>query len=125
MNNYGRLPLRFEANSGQTDARVKFLSRGRGYTMFLTGDEAVLSLRSQKPEIRSQNRNWKRETGNWKFETGRSKFEMRNWKFPNARSDGAGLESGIFNLPSLLPWPESLFQNPKSEIQNPPAPSVV
>ncbi len=122
---YGRLPLRFEANSGQTDARVKFLSRGRGYTMFLTGDEAVLSLRSQKSEARSQNRNWKRETGNWKFETGRSKFEMRNWKFPNARSDGAGLESGIFNLPSLLPWPESLFQNPKSEIQNPPAPSVV
>ncbi len=118
VNNYGRLPLRFEANSGQTDARVKFLSRGRGYTMFLTGDEAVLSLRSQKPEIRSQNRNWKRETGNWKFETGKSKLENRRRGFRD-------LESGIFNLPSLLPRPGSLVQNPKSEIQNLPAPGVV
>lgn len=42
--NYGKLPLGFEANTGQTDVRVKFLSRGRGYTLFLTGDEAVLAL---------------------------------------------------------------------------------
>src|SRR5205807_1317096 len=45
---YGKLPLSFEANQGQTDPRVKFLSRGSGYTLFLTGDEAVLALRSQK-----------------------------------------------------------------------------
>ncbi len=45
---YGNLPLRFEQNSGQTDARVKFLARGIGYTLFLTGGEAVLKL--QKPE---------------------------------------------------------------------------
>jgi hypothetical protein len=43
--NYGRLPLAFESNQGQTDGRVKFLSRGRGYALFLTADEAVLSLR--------------------------------------------------------------------------------
>ncbi len=42
---YGRLPLRFEANQGQTDGRVKFLSRGSGYTLFLTYTEAVLALR--------------------------------------------------------------------------------
>jgi hypothetical protein len=42
---YGRLPLTFEANQGQSDKQVKFLSRGEGYTLFLTGDEAVLSLR--------------------------------------------------------------------------------
>ena len=42
---YGKLPLTFEANQGQTDERVKFLSRGRGYTLFLTGNEGVLSLR--------------------------------------------------------------------------------
>ena len=41
---YGRLPLGFEANAGQTDGRVKFLARGRGYTVFLTGDAAVLAL---------------------------------------------------------------------------------
>ena len=40
-----RIPLAFEPNQGQTDERVKFLSRGKGYTLFLTGDEAVLSLK--------------------------------------------------------------------------------
>jgi uncharacterized repeat protein (TIGR01451 family) len=38
------LPMFFEANQGQTDPRVKFLSRGRGYGLFLTADEAVLEL---------------------------------------------------------------------------------
>ena len=42
---YGRLPLSFEANQGQSDAQVKFLSRGRGYQLFLTEDETVLSLK--------------------------------------------------------------------------------
>ena len=49
---YGKLPLSFEANRGQTDARVKFLSRGSGYTLFLTGDEAVFSLRGSKAKRR-------------------------------------------------------------------------
>jgi uncharacterized protein (TIGR03437 family) len=40
---YGNLPLSFEANHGQTDGRVQFLSRGRGYTLFLTATEAVLA----------------------------------------------------------------------------------
>ena len=42
---FGRLPLSFEVNQGQTDAEVKFLSRGKGYTLFLTPNEAVLSLK--------------------------------------------------------------------------------
>src|SRR5690242_7969926 len=37
---YGKLPLSFEPNSGQTDGRVKFLSHGPGYTLFLTPTEA-------------------------------------------------------------------------------------
>ena len=41
---YARLPLSFEANQGQSDEQVKFLSRGRGYSLFLTSTEAVLSL---------------------------------------------------------------------------------
>src|ERR1019366_3233422 len=44
---YSALPLSFEANRGQTDRSVDFLSRGRGYTLFLTGREAVLTLRNQ------------------------------------------------------------------------------
>src|SRR5271165_3529158 len=46
---YGKLPLSFEANTGQTDAHVKFLSRGRGYSLFLTGKEAVIALRKGTP----------------------------------------------------------------------------
>ena len=49
---YGKLPLSFEANQGQTDPQVKFLSRGSGYSLFLTGSEAVLALK--KPGARSQ-----------------------------------------------------------------------
>jgi Beta-propeller repeat len=45
---YGKLPMRFEANSGQTDARVKFISRGNGYSLFLTPTEAVLALRNER-----------------------------------------------------------------------------
>jgi sugar lactone lactonase YvrE len=44
---YGKLPLSFEINQGQTDPRVKFLSRASGYTLFLTGNEAVLSLQKK------------------------------------------------------------------------------
>jgi len=43
---FGHLPMRFESNVGQSDARVKFLSRGPGSTLFLTRDEAVLSLQA-------------------------------------------------------------------------------
>lgn len=39
---YGKLPLSFEANQGQTDNHVKFLSRTSAYTIFLTRDEAVI-----------------------------------------------------------------------------------
>ena len=45
-NAYGNLPLSFEENRGQTDARVKFLARGDGYSLFLTSTEAVLKLRA-------------------------------------------------------------------------------
>src|SRR5688572_21829756 len=41
---YARLPLAFERNVGQTDARVKYFARGAGYGLFLTPTEAVFSL---------------------------------------------------------------------------------
>ena len=40
------VPLNFEANQGQTDASVKFLSRGDGYALFLTPKEAIFKLRN-------------------------------------------------------------------------------
>lgn len=42
---FGKLPLSFEPNRGQTNAQVKFLSRTPGYTLFLTSTEAVMTLR--------------------------------------------------------------------------------
>jgi hypothetical protein len=45
--NFGKLPLSFELNKGQIDQPVKFLSRGLGYDLFLTANEAV--LRVNKP----------------------------------------------------------------------------
>src|SRR5580658_78423 len=48
LDNYSKLPLAFEANHGQTDKRVKFLSRTGGYTLFLTEVEAVLVLSGKK-----------------------------------------------------------------------------
>jgi hypothetical protein len=41
---YGNLPLAFEPKQGQSDSRVKYLSRGGGYTVFLTETGAVLTL---------------------------------------------------------------------------------
>src|SRR6266699_3262608 len=48
---YGKLPLHFEANRGQTDKDVRFLSRGAGYSLYLTAGEAVLVL--SKPNARN------------------------------------------------------------------------
>jgi len=109
---YGQLPLSFEANQGQTDSQVKFLSRGPGYTLFLTGEEAVLSLSSQKSvrqlTDRSQqpaSRNSKWETGNWKLETG-------NWPISN-------LQSEISNRQSLLPRPTDSGPRPTGAFLSP------
>jgi Abnormal spindle-like microcephaly-assoc'd, ASPM-SPD-2-Hydin/Beta-propeller repeat len=41
---YGNLPLRFEANLGQTDPRVNFVSMGANSALFLTPSGAVLTL---------------------------------------------------------------------------------
>ncbi|HKU76001.1 MAG TPA: SBBP repeat-containing protein [Pyrinomonadaceae bacterium] len=46
--NYGKLPLSFERNQGQSAEAVKFLSRSKGYTLFLTPTEAVFSLRNNE-----------------------------------------------------------------------------
>ncbi len=61
---YAALPLAFEQNQGQTDSEVKYMARGDGYTLFLTPNEAVFSLRSrskaedsstQRPNLRPKN----------------------------------------------------------------------
>src|SRR5262249_24424942 len=46
---FARLPLRFEENRGQFDERVRFVARQGGFTLFLTDEGAVLSLREAAP----------------------------------------------------------------------------
>ena len=48
---YGRLPLSFEINEGQADPRVKFLSHGPGYDLFLTPTGVTLSLRQPQSTL--------------------------------------------------------------------------
>src|SRR3569833_65658 len=45
-------PLAFERNLGQSDPAVVFVSRGRGYTLFVTPREAVLRVRETATPIR-------------------------------------------------------------------------
>jgi len=81
---YGKLPLSFEANEGQTDRQVKFLSRGRGYLLFLASDEAVLAL--HKPSAVSG-----QLSGN------------RNSRFETPQSRIANLKSPVINREALVP----------------------
>ncbi len=62
---YGKLPLSFEENQGQTDARVKFLVRGNGYTVFLTKNQTTtlrLAAPAQAPAV-PRDRAWRSLTG--------------------------------------------------------------
>ena len=47
---FASLPLRFEANTGQLDDRVRFLARGLGLAVFLTDDGATMALRTGQLE---------------------------------------------------------------------------
>ena len=49
-----KMPMIFEPNRGQTDSRVKYVARGAGYTVFLTGpSSAVMAFHPVKPEAKA------------------------------------------------------------------------
>ena len=48
---FGRLPLSFEANEGQTDPQVLFLTRGHDYSLFLTAGGAVFSFNGESAPL--------------------------------------------------------------------------
>jgi len=60
IEDYGKLPLSFEANQGQFDAQVMFGSRVNGHELYLTPTEAVLALSS--PPSSKLSRSLLRET---------------------------------------------------------------
>ncbi len=51
---YGKIPLSFEPNQGQTDSSVDFVARGVGYTIFLRPGETTLALKQPNHKIRSR-----------------------------------------------------------------------
>jgi sugar lactone lactonase YvrE len=46
LSGYGRIPLAFEENRGQTDPAVRYIARSGEYSVFLTGAKAVLTTRA-------------------------------------------------------------------------------
>ena len=61
---YVQIPVSFEVNHGQTDPPVQFLSRGSGYALFLTSQEAVLSWRRSTSWSLATNRKRSRANAN-------------------------------------------------------------
>jgi len=49
---FGRLPLSFELNQGQTDSQVRFLARGQGYALLLTSNGAEFSFNEPSTALR-------------------------------------------------------------------------
>jgi hypothetical protein len=90
VESYGKLPLSFEANQGQTDRQVKFLSRGGGYSLFLTSNEAVLALR--------------KSNSNGKKQMAKGKNEFQRSPFDSPRS--------LLERPASFQFPVSNFQTP-------------
>ncbi len=61
---FSRLPLSFEANRGQINSQVEFLARVRGYALFLTSTEMVLSLPARSTSRKSVKRSGIEGSGN-------------------------------------------------------------
>ncbi|WP_420267127.1 hypothetical protein [Candidatus Magnetominusculus dajiuhuensis] len=77
VGSYGKLPIAFEANEGQTDPTVKYLARGQGYTLFMTPGEFVLSM----------------TTTDRKLSENMVKTESIRIKFVNPNTDASGAQT--------------------------------
>jgi roadblock/LC7 domain-containing protein len=64
MEAYRHLPFSFERNQGQTDKRVRFVARGPKYSLFLTGEQAVLRL-SENSSVSAGSRVARRGRAGW------------------------------------------------------------
>jgi hypothetical protein len=79
VDGYTKLPLAFELNQGQTDPQVKFLSKGQGYSLFLTVDAAILALQPSTSSSMAR----RAETGNSQAARAVLRMELLNTN-PNA-----------------------------------------
>ena len=84
---YGKLPLSFVANQGQSDPQVKFISRGTGYSLFLTDKEAVLAL--TKSDLSSKQLVPRTPAGRLRWHSQRAPSRQRptssGWSWPGSR----------------------------------------
>ena len=102
---YGKLPLAFEVNNGQTAAEINFVARGSGYGLALTPTSATLQMRARasgtnedrSQKIRSSFADSKKKgngEANWKSATIRMNLIGGN---ESAKSEGQDQLSGSVN----------------------------
>jgi hypothetical protein len=116
VQSYGNLPLSFEANQGQTDRQVRFLSRGSGYSLFLTGNEAVLSLRkgSRQSKVESRTR----------AGIGSAVLALRSAAFPGLLRSPAAADRGSADLFSQSAAFPPFFRPPAAEWRDESVPTA-
>src|SRR5271170_8143470 len=98
-NAYGKLPLAFEANQGQTAADVRFLSHGDGYSLFLTEQEAVLALRQSAPGATGRLDRTKLSKASSKMR-GAEKLAVLRMRLDGANSDAT--VAGVDRMPTRV-----------------------
>ena len=130
VESYGKLPLSFEINKGQTDAQVKFLARGSGYALFLTGDEAVLSLRKPVQKANGKRQMAKGVAQGSHFNPAAFPGRMRapaTGMETNARTADPKTGSALHLLPTAEQFKNSFASNPESRTPDPDsqAPAVL
>ena len=55
---YAKLLMTFQSNQGQTAKQVGIVSRGPGYSLFLTPTEAVIALKQNSTESKPPTKSW-------------------------------------------------------------------
>ncbi|CAN5290688.1 FG-GAP-like repeat-containing protein [soil metagenome] len=75
---YGKMPLLFEKNKGQTGKQVQFISRAQGFTLYLAETEAVFQLRIADLKLGNEETTTKNHIPNTKSDALRMKFVGAN-----------------------------------------------
>ena len=105
VENYGKLPLSFEANRGQSSKEVRFLTHGPGYLLSLTRKEAIISLSSGKSEASShteQSRNSLRKTAPFSARTDRGQLTTSVLRMKFVGASQAAEPVGFDELPGKV-----------------------
>ena len=91
---YGKLPMSFVANQGQTDGSVNFTARGAGYSLFLKPTEAVFAMSPKKDTAKRGVNEQPWQMGQPKSEMTKTETAVLQMKLSGANADSPseGLE---------------------------------